>query len=362
MSKAKLSPCHVDLLEQFQIKAFATAPIFVGQNLWGLLAAYQHTNTRHWETSEVKFLTQIAAQLGVAIQQAELLAQTQQQTTELQQAADSLQRAAEQQSVLFKVVAKIRDSLNLEKIFQTTTQETCRAIQADRVCVYRFNSNWGGEFVNDFEFVTPNWGKLARLGTKTVWDDTHLQETQGGRYRKGESFAVDDIYDAGHSPCHIEVLEQFQIKAYAIVPIFVGQKLWGLLGAYQHSGSRRWKTSEINFLYQVAAQLGVAIQQADLLNHTQTHQEQLSQALHELQNTQTQLIQTEKMSSLGQLVAGVAHEINNPVNFIHGNLLHVKDYADSLLSLLQLYQKCYPQPSDDISSHVEEIDMAFGRC
>jgi len=110
--------------------------------------------------------------LGVAIQQAELLAQTQQQNTELQQAVDSLQRAAEQQRVLFEVVAKIRESLNLEKIFQTTTQETCRALQADRVAVYRFNPDWGGEFVHDFEFVTPGWGKLARLGTtKTVWED-----------------------------------------------------------------------------------------------------------------------------------------------------------------------------------------------
>ena len=110
----------------------------------------------------------------------------------------------------------------------------------------------------------------------------YLQETQGGRYRNGESFAVDDVYEVGHSPCHIEILEQFQVKAYAIAPIFVGQKLWGLLAAYQHSGFRRWKTSEIKFLSQVAAQLGVAIQQADLLNHTQNQKEQLFQTLHEL--------------------------------------------------------------------------------
>ena len=65
------------------------------------------------------------------------------------------------------------------------------------------------------------------------------------------------------------------------------------------------------------------------------------------------------MSSLGQLVPGVVHEINNPVNFIHGNLHHVKEYADNLLSLLQLDQKCYPQSNQELASHIEEIDMAF---
>ncbi|UKO99335.1 PAS domain S-box protein [Nostoc sp. UHCC 0870] len=86
---------------------------------------------------------------------------------------------------------------------------------------------------------------------------------------------------------------------------------------------------------------------------------QLKQALQELQHTQTQLIQSEKMSSLGQLVAGVAHEINNPVNFIYGNLNCINDYTQELLLLLQLYQKNYPSPVKEIEDFTDFIELEF---
>ncbi|MCT7952112.1 PAS domain S-box protein [Ancylothrix sp. C2] len=85
---------------------------------------------------------------------------------------------------------------------------------------------------------------------------------------------------------------------------------------------------------------------------------QLEEALQELQRTQAQLIQTEKMSSLGQLVAGVAHEINNPVNFIHGNLLHLSEYAENLLELAEVYQREFP-PNAAVLDFMSEIDFDF---
>jgi signal transduction histidine kinase len=87
--------------------------------------------------------------------------------------------------------------------------------------------------------------------------------------------------------------------------------------------------------------------------------QELSQTLQELQQTHTQLVQSEKMSSLGQLVAGVAHEINNPINFIHGNLTPAHEYTQDLLHLITLYQQEYPHPTQPIQTEIAAIDLDF---
>ncbi len=90
-----------------------------------------------------------------------------------------------------------------------------------------------------------------------------------------------------------------------------------------------------------------------------TKNQELAKALRDVQQTQSMMVQNEKMVSLGQLVAGVAHEINNPVSFIYGNVQHADDYFQDLLKMLQLYQKEYPEVTPLIQKEIEDVDLTF---
>ncbi|NEO86147.1 MAG: GAF domain-containing protein [Spirulina sp. SIO3F2] len=335
--------CHVELLEEFQARAYAIAPIFQKKRLWGLLGAFQNAVPRQWQTDEVELLAQVGEQLGIAIQQ-----------------ADKQSKALNRQKALVKIVSKIRQSLELAEICQTATQEMRQLLTADRVAIYRFNPDWSGDFL--FESVGADWQPLVVVGASYTIEDTHLMETQGGRYAEGETFATPDIYTAGHTDCHVELLEEFQARAYAIAPIFQNKQLWGLLGAFQNAGPRQWQTDEVELLAQVGEQLGIAIQQAEYVQQIQAQSQERKQLLETVKQSQLQLIQNEKMAGLGQMVAGIAHEINNPVNFIHGNLSHADDYIQTLLTLVDSYQQVNPKSAKDIQAiqrEAEELELDF---
>lgn len=114
-----------------------------------------------------------------------------------------------------------------------------------------------------------------------------------------------------------------------------------------------WVAREVTTRKQAEADLKDS--EAQLREKTQ----QLEATLAELKRTQMQIVQSEKMSSLGQLVAGVAHEINNPVNFIYGNLSHANEYTQDLIGLVQLYQQAYPSPAPQVQAEAEAIDLDF---
>ncbi len=151
--------------------------------------------------------------------------------------------------------------------------------------------------------------------------------------------------------------------------IWIGGEMVGLICIEKCSQIKYWTLEDEFFVRSIASMVSLAIEASDrkfaenALRKSEAQlrvqKQELQQTLEELKWTQTQMIQSEKMSSLGQMVAGVAHEINNPVNFIHGNLVYATDYTQDLLNLLQLYQNHYPHPHPEIEEEIEAIELNF---
>jgi GAF domain-containing protein len=318
--------CYLKILEQFQVRANVVAPLLKEGELWGLLCIHQCNAPRNWKSSEVEFISQIAEQLSIALKQDLYLKQVQMQAVQLAEATER-EKAMERQKLLAATVDKIRQSLDIKTIFKTTTQAVRELLEVERVAIYRFNSDWRGKFVADS--FKDDWEPV--INTKPIIQPTISDDDDDDNLPRNETF----------------------------VPISQGDKLWGLLVAYQNSQPRYWKDEEVNLLAQVGTQLGIAIQQAELLEKTKTQATKLAQALQELKQTQAKLIQGEKMAGLGQLIAGVAHEINNPVSFIFGNLTYVTQYAEDLLKTVTLCHQHLSSLPVDIQKQIEEIDLDF---
>lgn len=158
---------------------------------------------------------------------------------------------------------------------------------------------------------------------------------------------------------------QKNISAMICVPLRAKERVLGAI-AIGTSKTDSYMAEHLKLVSIFASQTAIAIDKALLYEQStqaalqaKAQTQKLQQALHELQLAQTQLIQSEKMSSLGQLIAGVAHEINNPVNFIYGNLKYVAEYAQDLLHLLEKYQKFLPVAPPELESELDNIDLEF---
>jgi len=142
-----------------------------------------------------------------------------------------------------------------------------------------------------------------------VIEDTYLEKTQANKYFTGKQYtAVNDIYSKKFPDCYVKSLEKYQAKAYIIAPIFQGDKLWGLLGVYQNSGSRNWDKMEADQMVQLANQLGIAIQQIDYFEQLRVQSENLTQtvarekaAREELQKQALDILRTVRPAFSGDL-------------------------------------------------------------
>ncbi len=154
-------------------------------------------------------------------------------------------------------------------------------------------------------------------------------------------------------------IKQHQIKSILCVPILKQGGLLGVIYLENNVAAGAFTKDRVQLLKLLCSQAAVSLENARLYRISQDYSQQLERSLQELKNTQLQLVQSEKMSAIGQLMAGIAHEINNPVGFIAGNVEYAQDYARDLIELVELYQQNYPEPAPEISEKIEEIELDY---
>src|ERR687886_822862 len=182
----------------------------------------------------------------------------QQEVKERQQAEELVRQQAQREQLLGEIAQRIRKSLNLEEILSTTVSEVRQFLQTDRVLIYQFCDNGSGAVV--VESVSSK--ELSLLNTTindSCFGEAYIQLYQQGRIR-----VVEDIYTASLTPCHVDFLVNFQVRANLVVPILQSEQLWGLLIAHHCCEPRQWQQFEVDLLTSLSTPIAIAIQQGQL--------------------------------------------------------------------------------------------------
>ncbi len=250
--QAGMTKCYIEQLENLKVKANLVTPIINEGKLFGLLVAHQCSQTRNWQDYEIRWMTQIATQVGFALDNAKVLAAS---------AIAQIQAERERRwtNYFTDSIQYIRASIKQDDVLDISVEEVRRVLECDRVVVYSLNQDKYGVVIA--ESVSAGY---PRALNKTI-EDPCFEARYLDKYRDGRVRAINDIYQAGMTKCYIEQLENLKVKANLVTPIINEGKLFGLLVAHQCSQTRNWQDYEIRWMTQIATQVGFALDNATLL-------------------------------------------------------------------------------------------------
>ncbi len=264
------------------------------------------------------------------------------------------------ESLLFELANQIRNSLELDTILETAVQSIRSLFKIDR-CHFL----WYKKHESEPYWEVVNEARNPNLPSHIGKYKTSQVKLFAERLLRQQIIQVDEV-ETFSNPGLRQFLLDMGYTSLLSIPIKTQAAEIGVISCGHCTGARPWDESEVELLQAVVAQLAIALDQAELYAQArqaarvaEAQAKQLEHTLAQLQATQAKLVQSEKMSSLGQLVAGVAHEINNPISFIHGNIAYASAYIYDLLNLLHLYQEQYPNPTPPIAEQCELIDIDF---
>ena len=273
--------------------------------------------------------------------------------TNRKQAEARVQSLLNRTQLLNRISSEIRDSLDLDIILQNSVNAIFTEFPAD-ICTFAWHKETDG--YNFWEIVTEK--KVPELPT---WIGCHQTDDFLKLFQcvlSNQLYRIDSCSDLDEEPLKT-FFKDMGIAAYICLPIYTVGGQIGSLQIGRIFSKTPWQNEEIELLMDIGNQVAIAIYQAQLYQESKAKTAALKRSYQELEEAQLQLVQFEKMSSLGQLVAGIAHEINNPVSFIYGNLAVASNYARDLRGLIHLYQENYQNPPQIISDFIKTSDIDY---
>ncbi|MEG4024342.1 GAF domain-containing protein [Microcoleus sp. S13C4] len=230
--------------------------------------------------------------------------------TARKQAEAALQQQVKRERLVNSIQERIRSSLNLEEVLTMAVEEVRQFLSTDRTIIYRFNQDWSGLVAVESVAV----GTMPILGIDI--NDPCFRQGYVSFYEQGHIRAIDNIYTAGISECHVNLLSEFEIKANLVVPLLQGEKLWGLLIAHHCRSPRHWNSSEIESLKQISVQLTIAIQQCTLFEQAKT--EIAERKLAETALQKAVIVADTANRAKSEFLSSMSHELRTPLNAILG--------------------------------------------
>jgi twitching motility protein PilJ len=239
-----------------------------------------------------------------------------------------LENKSQLSQIVNDITARFRGSLNTTHILNIAVTSIREAIHADRVIVYCFDENWAGKILA--ESVDGDWpSALGKEIADPCFANDYVQKYQNGRVQ-----ALENIYAAGLTDCHISQLEQFAVKANLVAPILLDNKLYGLLIAHQCSSSRKWQELEIELLRQVALPVGYALEQSYLLEQIDTARFYAEAAAIE-QREYNEALQQQILTLLKDIEGASQGDLTVRSEVTMGELGTVADFFNSIVDSLR---------------------------
>ena len=373
-----VSPCHIEYLKNMGVTASMSISVLKNQKLWGLIACH------HYSPKYVPYEIREACEFLGQVMSFELL--TKEDNEDYEYRLNTKENQAKMlENLAFLPQKNLANLVNSKpNLLDIVSAEGAAVIGSEKnyhflgktptLSAIKKIVNWLEKNNKNMIFSTDNFSNFYPEA-KTFKDVASgllaisISESSIKYILWFRPEVVQTVHWAGNPEEAFEVVEMKNELGYHLSPRRSFEQWKETVSCqslpwkkYEIEGAIQLRNSLVNIVLRQGdelAKLNKALQQSESREREKAFL--LEQALQELQKMQTQLVNSEKMSSLGQLIAGIAHEINNPINFIYGNLTHAEEYTTNILNLINLYQESYTELPPEIEEEIDAMDLEFVR-